>query len=175
MLNNQIVAERIQSKFSASIVHSEESYGMLSMTVKRENIFEIVKFLRDDADLQFNFMTDLCGVHYPDNPAQTEFGVVYHLHSWTNNFRLRLKIFFPRADVRVPSMVSLFATANWMERETFDFFGFFFVGHPDLRRILNVDEMDFFPLRKEYPLEEQTRTDKNDAMFGREGNYVVKL
>lgn len=175
MITNQSVAERVQAKFGAAITHTDEQFGMLSVNVSREKVYELVQFLRDDADLQFNFMTDLCGIHYPDNPKAAEFGVVYHLHSWTHNYRLRVRTFFARADVRVPSMVPLYATANWMERETYDFFGFKFVGHPDLRRILNVDEMDFYPLRKEYPLEEQTRTDKNDAMFGREGNYQVKV
>lgn len=175
MLTNQSVAERLQAKFGTAIVSTDEQFGMLSLTVQREAIYAVVQFLRDDADLQFNFMTDLCGIHYPDNPKAIELGVIYHLHSWSHNFRIRLRTFFPRTDVRVPSMVPLYATANWMERETYDFFGVNFVGHPDLRRILNVDEMDFFPLRKEYPLEEQTRTDKDDAKFGREGNYVVKV
>ena len=68
---------------------------------------------------------------------------------------------------RVFSATALFATANWMERETYDFFGVQFLGHPNLKRILNVDEMDYFPLRKEFPLEDQTRVNKDDDMFGR--------
>jgi NADH-quinone oxidoreductase subunit C len=68
MLTNQSVAERLQAKFGSAIVSTDEQFGMLSLTVQRETIYAIMQFLRDDADLQFNFMTDLCGIHYPDNP-----------------------------------------------------------------------------------------------------------
>jgi NADH-quinone oxidoreductase subunit C len=81
--------------------------------------------------------------------------------------RLRFKIFVPVAAPDVFTACNLFSSANWMERETYDFYGVNFVGHPNLKRILNVDEMDYFPLRKEYPLEDQTRIDKDDEMFGR--------
>ena len=70
----------------------------------------------------------------------------------------------------IDSLTSVYAAANWMERETFDFFGVIFKGHPDLRRILNIDEMDYHPMRKEYRLEDESRTDKVDTFFGRDGN-----
>jgi NADH-quinone oxidoreductase subunit C len=73
----------------------------------------------------------------------------------------------PNDAPEIDTVSSVFASANWQERETFDFYGIHFSGHPDLRRILNVDEMDYFPLKKEYPLEDQTRTDKDDTYFGR--------
>jgi NADH-quinone oxidoreductase subunit C len=125
--------------------------------------------LRDDEQLQFNFLTTLCGIHYPDQTGQ-ELGVVYHLHNWHDNIRLRVKIFFPKDDPHVPSATGLWPTANWMERQEYDFFGIVFTGHPDLRRILNVDDLDVFPLRKEYRLEDGTRTDKDDRFFGRDGH-----
>jgi NADH-quinone oxidoreductase subunit C len=78
-----------------------------------------------------------------------------------------MKIYVPSEAPNVYTATGLFSSANWMERETYDFFGVQFVGHPDLRRVLNVDEMDYFPLRKEFPLEDQTRIDKDDEMFGR--------
>ena len=84
-----------------------------------------------------------------------------------DNVRIRFKVFTDIAKPDVFTATRLYEAANWMERETFDFFGVNFVGHPNLKRILNVDEMDYFPLRKEYPLEDQTRTDKDDEMFGR--------
>jgi NADH-quinone oxidoreductase subunit C len=111
-------------------------------------------------------LTDLQAVHYPDN-AGAELAVVYHLHNLVDNVRIRMKVF---TDINTPDVYSataLFQSANFMERETYDFFGVNFVGHPNLIRILNVDEMDYFPLRKEFPLEDQTRIDKDDEMFGR--------
>lgn len=140
---------------------------MPTLVLKREKLLDVLQYLKTHPEFQFNFLTDICGIHYPDNKPEKEFCVVYLLHSWPNNFRLRLKVYCSRKDPQVPSAVSVFPAANWQERETYDFFGIQFTGHPDLRRILNVDDMNFFPLRKEYPLEEQTRTDKNDKMFGR--------
>jgi NADH-quinone oxidoreductase subunit C len=83
------------------------------------------------------------------------------------NTRVRIKTFFDINKPEIPTVTDLWISSNWMERETYDFFGVKFIGHPDLRRILNVDEMDIFPLRKEYPLEDQTREDKEDWNFGR--------
>jgi NADH-quinone oxidoreductase subunit C len=111
-------------------------------------------------------LTDLTGVHYPDQVGR-ELAVVYHLHNFKENIRIRFKVFSNIQEPDVYTATGLFAGANWMERETYDFFGVNFVGHPNLKRILNVDEMDYFPLRKEYPLEDQTRIDKDDEMFGR--------
>jgi NADH-quinone oxidoreductase subunit C len=93
--------------------------------------------------------------------------VVYHLHSLVNNFRIRLKVFIPIANPEIKSIVDLYAGANWMERETYDFYGVQFIGHPNLVRILNEDSMDYFPMRKEYHLEDATREDKDDRFFGR--------
>jgi NADH-quinone oxidoreductase subunit C len=83
------------------------------------------------------------------------------------NFRIRIKTFFDINHPEIATATDLWPAANWMERETYDFFGVKFKGHPNLKRILNMDEMDIFPLRKEFPLEDQTRIDKNDSMFGR--------
>jgi NADH-quinone oxidoreductase subunit C len=95
--------------------------------------------------------------------------VVYHLHNLVDNIRLRFKVFAPVEQPDVFSATALYASANWMERETYDFFGVNFLGHPNLKRILNVEEMDYFPMRKEFPLEDQSRVDKDDEMFGRGG------
>jgi NADH-quinone oxidoreductase subunit C len=113
-----------------------------------------------------NFLTTMCGIHYPENKGQ-ELGMVYHLHSLVHNVRLRIKIFFPIEDPVVPTATGLYAAANWMERETFDFYGVQFTGHPNLIRILNVEDMNYHPMRKEYPLEDGTREDKVDVFFGR--------
>jgi len=83
------------------------------------------------------------------------------------NRRVRLKLFTSIGETHVPSLTGLFPGANWMERETFDFYGVLFTGHPNLKRILNMDEMNYFPMRKEYPLEDAKRDDKDNTMFGR--------
>ena len=99
-----------------------------------------------------------------------EVGVVYMFHSLASNTKIRLKVFVPVENPLVPSMTSHFNSANWMERETYDFYGIIFKGHPQLKRILNMDEMTVFPMRREFPLEDAGRTDKDDRFFGRTQN-----
>ena len=122
----------------------------------------VIKFLYDS---RFTFLTTCNAMHFPD--AAEKFGMVYHLHDLPRNLRIRLKAFTNEDPPTFPTLTDIFPTANWMEREAYDFFGFKFTGHPDLRRILNVDDMVGFPLRKEFPLEDQNRFDKDDKMFGR--------
>ena len=167
-LTNEIIRQKLIEKFGEELSSWEEPYGMLSFTSDKNLNLKILQFLYDDPSLEFQFMTDLCAIHYPDNKGK-ELAVVYHLHNLKENIRLRYKIFTDIAKPDVFSATALFSAANWMERETFDFYGVNFVGHPNLKRILNVDEMEYFPLRKEYPLEDQKRSDKDNEMFGREG------
>jgi NADH-quinone oxidoreductase subunit C len=160
------VREILSRQFGDRILAWEFPYGMLSFTIQPEFNLKALTLLYDDPDLGFQFLTDLTGVHYPEREGQ-ELAVVYHLHNLVKNVRIRMKIYVPVAKPDVYTATGLFSGANWMERETYDFFGINFIGHPDLRRVLNVDEMDYFPLRKEFPLEDQTRIDKDDEMFGR--------
>jgi NADH-quinone oxidoreductase subunit C len=165
-LTNDIIKQRLTEKFGEQVEGFEESYGMLTFEAPKEMNLKVLNFLFDDEQLKFRFLTDLCAVHYPDNVGW-ELAVVYHLHNLIDNIRLRFKIFTGINTPDVYTASGLFSSANWMERETYDFYGVNFVGHPNLKRILNVDEMDYFPLRKEYPLEDQSRSDKDDEMFGR--------
>lgn len=165
-LSHEIIKEKLNSQFGEKILNWEESYGMLAATVQHDHNLKVLSFLNDEPSLGFQFLTDLTGVHYPDRKGE-ELAVVYHVHNLKENVRLRLKVFVSIEKPDVYTATGLFSGANWMERETFDFYGINFIGHPDLRRVLNVDEMDYFPLRKEYPLEDQTRIDKDDEMFGR--------
>ena len=165
-LNNEIIIEKLRSQFADQVLSSEEPYGMLTVTVKNDFNLKVRTFLHDNDELSFRFLTDLTGVHYPDRKEE-ELCVVYHLHNLVENVRMRLKIYVPIVKPDVYTATGLFSGANWMERETYDFYGINFVGHPDLKRVLNVDEMDYFPMRKEFPLEDQTRVDKDDEMFGR--------
>ncbi|WP_207492425.1 NADH-quinone oxidoreductase subunit C [Aridibaculum aurantiacum] len=169
-LTNQHVIQRLQENFGDSLSGFEEPYGFLTFIAPKELNLKVLQFLYDDQELRFQFLTDITAVHYPDRKGE-ELAVVYHLHNLVDNIRLRFKVFTNIETPDVYSATALYASANWMERETYDFFGVNFVGHPDLRRILNVDEMDYFPMRKEYPMEDQTRIDKDDEMFGRGGHY----
>jgi len=165
-LTNEQIKQRLTEKFNDQVAVFEEPYGMLTFEAPKELNLKVLNFLYDDEELKFRFLTDLCGVHYPDL-KEKELAVVYHLHNLVDNVRIRFKVFTNINKPDVYTATGLFSTANWMERETYDFYGVNFTGHPDLRRILNVDEMDYFPMRKEYPLEDQTRVDKDDDMFGR--------
>jgi NADH-quinone oxidoreductase subunit C len=158
-----ILLQDLKSKFGDSVLSVDETADIPTLCVASEKLKDIVAWLKEEQD--FNYLTDLCGIHYPDQ--EKELGVIYHLHNLFDNKRLRLKTFVSRSNPKVDSLVSLYSGANWMERETFDFYGVVFEGHPHLTRILNVEYMDYHPLRKEYPLEDATRADKDDSFFGR--------
>jgi NADH-quinone oxidoreductase subunit C len=168
-LNNETIKERLKGKFGDQLSNFEEPYGMLTFEAPAELNLKVMQFLFDEEELRFQFLTDLTAVHYPGQPGR-ELAVVYHLHNLTDNIRIRFKVFTSTEKPDIYTATQLYSSANWMERETYDFFGVNFVGHPNLKRILNVDEMDYFPMRKEYPMEDQTRIDKDDAMFGRGGS-----
>ena len=165
-LNNEIIKLKLTEKFGDQLIDWQEPYGMLTFTADKSLNLKVLQFLFDDTTLGFRFLTDLQAVHYPDRKGE-ELAVVYHLHNLVDNVRIRFKVYTDIATPDVYSATSLYMSANFMERETYDFFGVNFTGHPNLIRILNVDEMDYFPMRKEFPLEDQTRIDKDDEMFGR--------
>lgn len=172
-MNNQELLDTLQKKFGEQILTSSEPYGLLTLEIPKDALLEFVDYLKDDA-LGFKFMTDLCGIHHPDQVGK-ELGMIYMFHNWRTNQKIRLKAFMPLDDANIHTLCNHFKAANWMERETFDFFGIRFTGHPDLRRIMNVDDMDYHPMRKEFALEDGTRTDKDDRYFGREGNYHLSF
>ncbi|MBK7097555.1 MAG: NADH-quinone oxidoreductase subunit C [Sphingobacteriales bacterium] len=166
-LTNKTIQDKLREKFGEQVYAFEEPYGLLTFAADKDINLKVLNFLHQDEELNFVFLTDLCGVHYPDNKGK-ELGVVYHLHNLEQNIRVRMKIYTEVGKPEVFTATSIFMAANWMERETFDFFGINFLGHPNMKRILNVDEMDYSPLRKEFPVEDQSRVDKDDEMFGRD-------
>ena len=166
VLKNDTIRQRLVEKFGESLSDWQEPYGLLTFTAPKDMNLKIMQFLFDDPQLRFQFLTDLQAVHYPDQKGR-ELAVVYHLHNLVDNIRIRFKVFTDINQPQVFTASKLFSAANWMERETFDFFGVIFTGHPNLKRILNVDEMDYFPMRKEFPLEDPNRVDKKDYFFGR--------
>jgi len=126
-------------------------HGELTWYVPRERLTELMRTLRDDAQLRFEMCASVSGVHYPSD-AGAELHVVYHLQSFTHNRRLRVETTCPDADPHVPSVVGTYPAADWHERETWDMFGIVFDGHPALTRILMPDDWVGFPQRKDYPL-----------------------
>lgn len=166
-MTNEEILNDLTAKFGeANIAEPVENFGLLNIHTNTASIVDIISYLYQHPSFKFQFLTDLGGIHFPEATGQ-ELGVIYHIHSLENNVRLILKLFVPIANPIVPTITSIYAAANWMEREAFDFYGIIFEGHPNLKRILNMDEMDYHPMRKEYPLEDATRNDKIDALFGR--------
>jgi len=125
--------------------------GEITFHVARQHLPTLVRHLRDDAQLRFEFCSGVSGVHYPAD-AGAELHVVYHLQSMTHNRRIRLEVSVPDADPHLPSVVATYPTADWHERETWDMFGIVFDGHPALTRILMPDDWPGHPQRKDYPL-----------------------
>jgi NADH-quinone oxidoreductase subunit C len=164
-ITNEELLAKISAKFGEQIIVLGEPYGLLTLETSRDIIIELLSFLKNDAVLQFIYLTDITAIHYPE--LEKPIGIIYHLHSLVNNVRIRIKVFLPADDYHIPTATTIWEGANWMERETYDFFGVIFDGHPDLRRILNVDDMTAFPMRKEFPLEDPNRVDKKDYFFGR--------
>jgi NADH-quinone oxidoreductase subunit C len=162
---NEVLIQKLGDKFPGQVTELNQDYGLLSVETGREQISDVLAYLKNDPELKFIFLTDITAIHYPE--LEKQIGVIYHLHSLTTNTRIRVKVFLSADDVHIPTATTLWDGANWMERETYDFYGVVFDGHPDLRRILNVDDMTVFPMRKEFPLEDPNRIDKKDYFFGR--------
>ena len=166
-LETSDIQNKLVENFELIATNFEQVHDIFTFEVDSKSNVEVMKFLRDDNTLRFNFLTDVCGIHYPDNEIDRQFAVVYHMHNWMDNVRIRIKCFLNGENPEIETATSLFLGANWQERETYDFFGIIFKGHPQLKRILNMDEMTSFPMRKEFPLEDGGRTDKDDRFFGR--------
>ncbi len=163
----EIVKNKLQAQFGQDVLSSEMLYDYPVFILQKNVVKDALTFLKSDKELNFHFLTTMCGLHHPENSEDQEFGLMYQLHNMPKGWRIRIKTFMPKSDLDMPTITDLWKTANWMERQEYDFFGFNFVGHPNLTRILNMDEMNYFPMRKEYPLEDMSREDKNDKMFGR--------
>lgn len=164
--NNQI-QDKLTAAFGDSVFHFNQENDIFSFEADADKITAVILFLKNDETLRFHFLTDLCAIHYPDNETERQFAVAYHLHNWYDNKRIRVKAFLNGETPEIKTISTIFLSANWMERETYDFYGINFKGHTQLKRILNMDEMISFPMRKEFPMEDSGRTDKDDRFFGR--------
>jgi len=150
MGDTHFTVNKLRKKFPSSVLDVKMFRGEVTVTVPKKDIYEICQFLYSDPDLQYQFLTDLCGLDFlPETPR---FEVVYLLYSMKKNERFRLKARVDDGD-SISSVESIWKAANWLERETYDLFGISFENHPDLRRILLWDGYEGHPLRKDYPLE----------------------
>lgn len=143
------LGDYVSAALPRDVLKSELRHGELMLMVRREAIVEVLTFCRDDPRCEFQLLVDLCGVDYPDRPARFE--VVYNLLSLSHNRRIRLKVATDES-TPVPSVTTVYSTANWFEREAWDLYGVFFAGHPDLRRILTDYGFEGHPMRKDFPL-----------------------
>jgi len=137
--------------FDAAIERVVVHCGQLTLEVRREHLLSVARTLRDDAGLRFELCSGVSGAHYPGDTGR-ELHAVYPLMSITHNRRIRLEVSCPDADRHIPSLFSVYPTCDWHERETYDFFGIIFDGHPGLTRIEMPDDWEGHPQRKDYPL-----------------------
>ena len=142
--------EKLKARFTGDVLEVAEGVGQLTVIVSRERLVQICQCLKSDPDLRYDLLVDVAGVDYLGR--EPRFEVVYHLHSISHNHRLRLKVRVPEHDLVVPSVIPVWRTANWHEREAFDMLGIRFADHPDLRRIYMPDDYPGHPLRKDFPM-----------------------
>ncbi len=141
---------RLQEAHSGAILETGSFAGVPIVRVATAEIARVCGFLKNDAATQMDYLSDLCGAHYPDRDEPFE--IVYQMMSMTHRHRIRLKVRTSEGGA-VPTVTGVWRTANWHEREAFDMYGVRFKGHPDLTRILLPDDWNGHPLRKDYPLE----------------------
>jgi NADH-quinone oxidoreductase subunit C len=140
-----------RERFHERVGEPSEAFGEVSVEVARDAIGDVTRYFRDEGP--FELLADLSGVDYLGiEPPERRFLVAYHLYSFVTNLRIRLRVFVPDGDETVASVTGVWPTADWHEREVWDFFGIRFEGHPDLRRILMPDDWTGHPQRKDYPL-----------------------
>jgi NADH-quinone oxidoreductase subunit C len=144
-----IAVQKLRAAIPDAIEEVASFRDQVTVRVFKDRLVEVCTFLRDTPGLEFDFLTDLTAVDYPTRPKR--FDVVLHLYSMTQNHLLRVKAAVAENET-IGSVVPVWKTANWLERETYDMFGVVFEGHPDLRRILLPEDWEGFPLRKDYPL-----------------------
>jgi NADH-quinone oxidoreductase subunit C len=152
-MNASVTLNKLTERFPSSILETHSHRGDDTVVVKKEDILEICTFLRDDEGLLYNFMMDLTAVDYLGN--EPRFEVVYHLYSLKYNRRVRIKARVSESDCSIDSIVAVWISADWFEREVFDLYGITFKGHPDLRRILLYEGFEGHPLRKDYPIKKR--------------------
>lgn len=146
----EIIKQKLESSFPETELKFVSEKGEFSITVKKEKIKEVCRFLKNDEELSFILLDDLTAIDWAE--GEERFTVVYHITSMKNKFRLRLKSNVKESDSSIDTVSDIWSTANWHEREVYDMFGIKFNGHPDLRRMYMPEDFQYHPLRKEFPV-----------------------
>ncbi|MCX7797355.1 MAG: NADH-quinone oxidoreductase subunit C [Melioribacter sp.] len=146
----KLVINKIKSKFENSIEDISNFRGDLSITISKDKIVELAKFLKEDEELHFETCIDVTAIDWATR--KNRFTVVYHVYSYKNNFTLRLKANIDGEPPQIETVSNVWRSANWYERETYDMYGIIFVNHPDLRRMYMPEGFEYHPLRKDFPL-----------------------
>jgi len=151
---SQAALDRLAERYGEDVLDRHDAHGDDTAIVRADRFVELMRFLRDDDLTRFEMLTDLTAVDYLGK-REPRFEVVYHLYSLSMNHRLRVKVQVEEEDPRVPSVMDVWRSAYWMEREAFDLYGVKFDGHPDLRRVLLYEQFEGHPLRKDYEMEKR--------------------
>ncbi len=146
----ELIIQKVKEKFDNSIEEIKEFRGDLSITIKKEKIVELAKLLKEDNNLHFETCIDITAIDWATR--KNRFTVVYHAYSYKNNFTLRIKANIDDNPPEIESVTSVWKSANWYERETYDMYGIIFINHPDLRRIYMPEGFEYHPLRKDFPV-----------------------
>ena len=154
-MDGQAILARLRARLGDRVVETHDFRGDHTAVVARDALLDALALCRDDPALRFDLLVDVTAVDYLKFPGREDgprFEVVYHLYSIEHNHRVRLKVRVEQDDAWMPTAISLWPIANWLEREVWDMFGLRFEGHPDLRRLLLYEEFVGHPLRKDYPM-----------------------
>lgn len=146
----QLVIEKVKNEFGDTIKEITDFRDDLCFTIDKVDILKVTKFLKEDETLQFNTCKDITAIDWATRKKR--FTVVYQIYSYKNNFPLRIKAIIESEPYEIESVTSIWAGANWYERETFDMYGIVFLNHPDLRRMYMPEGFQYHPLRKDFPV-----------------------
>ncbi|RJQ48882.1 MAG: NADH-quinone oxidoreductase subunit C [Nitrospiraceae bacterium] len=171
------IATRLRDKFPLEVIEVKSFRDQVFVSVKRDRITDICRYLYEDPELSMNFLSDLCGVDYPERKYRFE--VIYNLYSLKYNHRIILKAQLSHDEPSIDSVVPIWNGANWHEREACDMYGIVFNGHPDLRRILMPEDWEGFPQRKDYPLKgdpgwEYRGFDESKELHAHDSDWNIK-
>jgi NADH-quinone oxidoreductase subunit C len=150
METKELILHKLTEKFQTDIQEITDFRGDLSISVNKDRIIEICQFLKEDSELNFSLCKDVTAIDWATR--KNRFTVVYHIYSFQLNYQLRLKANITGTAEEINSVTSIWPSANWYERETWDMYGIKFINHPDLRRMYMPEEFEYHPLRKEFPV-----------------------